>query len=242
VTFVTEDSNGNTTSIVLPGPGGTIRFAIGEPGRHSGSCRVFAPKNKSDVYIAIRTIAGYQKWSLHESGDWRFQWVTSERALEFTEASERIIDQWSPPPEGGRPAGRLDSRYLFESRTSCRSPREIRNRCQRTQFGCLRRRRGTPGACMWSLRARTNHNSSSAALAPFDGFTLADGRAVLLIASQEPVTNEVNQMLGAALTQGLGQAPAGDLAAAGAPRMLVVGDGPGGAGRLVWDIAVPRPA
>jgi hypothetical protein len=46
---------------------------------------------------------------------------------------------------------------------------------------------------------------------------------VLLIASQEPVTDEVDQMLGAALAQAIGQEPAGDLAAAGAPRMLVVG-------------------
>lgn len=58
-------------------------------------------KNKSDIYVAARSVAGVQKISLHELGDWRVQWVSSSEAgrrmAELT--GSRIQDQWRRPAE-----------------------------------------------------------------------------------------------------------------------------------------------
>ncbi|WP_253809900.1 hypothetical protein [Nocardia amikacinitolerans] len=42
-----------------------------------------------------------QKWSLHESGDWRHQWCDPEFIDNLEDRSDRIIDQWQRPPEIG---------------------------------------------------------------------------------------------------------------------------------------------
>jgi hypothetical protein len=75
-----RDEHGNSEDVVLPGPGGTIRVVVGEPGRQSGVWRIWAPPTKFDVYIGVRAILGYQKWSLYETGDWRHAWLTDEKA------------------------------------------------------------------------------------------------------------------------------------------------------------------
>ena len=79
-------------------------------------------------------------------------------------------------------------------------------------------------------------------LVPFAGFTLAAGRALLLVASVEPVADDNNQMLETALAKVLEQVPDGvDLGAVDAPRMLVGGNNAQG-DRFVWDVAVTAPA
>jgi len=80
--------------------GGLIRFAVGAVGERSSIWRVWANKNKSDVYIAARELARYQKYSLHESGDYRYAW-TSEH--QDTTPATRVIDRWQRPDpnEGG---------------------------------------------------------------------------------------------------------------------------------------------
>jgi hypothetical protein len=63
-----------STGFGVAGPGGVIRVVVGEHGKQSGVWRIFAPeKNYGDVYVGVRSLLGEQKWSLHESGDWRFQ-------------------------------------------------------------------------------------------------------------------------------------------------------------------------
>lgn len=74
--------------------GGLIRFAVGRVGERSSIWRVWANKNKSDVYIAARELARYQKYSLHESGDYRYAWTS---AHEGTTPATRIIDRWRRP-------------------------------------------------------------------------------------------------------------------------------------------------
>jgi hypothetical protein len=100
ITMMVTNSAGHSETVELPGPGGTIRVVVGESGRQSGAWRIWSPANKSDVYIAVRAIAGYQKWSFHESGDWRFQWISDEKAEEFG-VDNRVIDRWQPPNEYG---------------------------------------------------------------------------------------------------------------------------------------------
>ena len=100
VTLVLRDSHGQQDSVDVHGPGGTIRVAVGRPGHRSSVWRVWANQNKSDVYVAARVLAGTQKFSLHESGDWRNQWVTKEKAQRFTSQENRVLDQWPRPPAG----------------------------------------------------------------------------------------------------------------------------------------------
>jgi hypothetical protein len=75
-----------------------IRLAVGEPRRRSSIWRVWANRNNADVYIAARVFGGIQKFSLHASGDWRYQWTSTQYATEFG-ADNRIIDQWTRPAD-----------------------------------------------------------------------------------------------------------------------------------------------
>jgi hypothetical protein len=99
-TLVLEAPDGTRKAFTLDGPGGTERFAVGEPGHRSSVWRMWSPKKKNDVYVAARAIIGIQKFSLHESGDWRHQWIKGPATDEFIErAGTRILDQWQRPSE-----------------------------------------------------------------------------------------------------------------------------------------------
>lgn len=91
---------GGTVDFTVPGPGGTARVCVGDRhGPHSSVWRVWANRNTSDVYIAARDIATVQKWSLHESGDWRNQWETRQYAMHVSKSEDRVIDRWTQPAE-----------------------------------------------------------------------------------------------------------------------------------------------
>ncbi len=236
VTLRLADSEGNVIHEVLPGPGGTIRFAVGELARRSGVWRIWAPVNKSDVYIGIRTILGHQKWSLHESGDWRHQWVTEGRAEEFTGRSDRIIDRWQQPAE--------------VKATGWTRGFTIRVRHQ-DLVSVPVAGAGIPTDTLW-LPPPTEGRTAVAqvviarpdqveitmhGMMPFAGFVLADGRVVLLIFSHEILSDEQNRNVDEALAKALRMAPAADLDAADSPRGLLMGQSDDG-DRLVWDCAI----
>jgi hypothetical protein len=86
-----------TKSIDVPvtGVGGTVRVAVGERGRRSSIWTIVAGKGTSDVYCSSRTVMGVQKFSLHQSGDWRFQYTDEFLATEAGAAvPAKIIDRW----------------------------------------------------------------------------------------------------------------------------------------------------
>ena len=105
VTLKLWDDDGNQHDVPLPGPGGTIRVVVGEPGKRSSVWRIWANKNTFDVYVAVRAIAGVQKWSLHETGDWRYQFIDDEKVAKFSDRDSRVIDHWEKPAEVGEPDG-----------------------------------------------------------------------------------------------------------------------------------------
>lgn len=88
-------------------PNRPIRFCVGEPGRRSTIWRLWAGKKKSDIYIASRKSAGIFKVSLHESGDWRIQWVNRDPSVHVASyegehiGAGRIIHQWVRTPSSG---------------------------------------------------------------------------------------------------------------------------------------------
>lgn len=95
--------DGNPVEDVLPGPGRIVRVSIGQEGKRASVWNIWANRTQPDVYVAARTVAGVQKFSLHASGDWRQQWVSTEHAMEHTGSPNRVIDQWTRPTEA--PAG-----------------------------------------------------------------------------------------------------------------------------------------
>jgi hypothetical protein len=240
VTLTLDDGHGNRDDIVLTGPGGTIRAAVGEPGCHSGIWRIWANKNTSDVYIAIRNIAGYQKWSLHESGDWRYQWVTVEQAQEHAQTSDRVIDSWAQPPELG--GSGMTKGFTIKVRHQDLVPLpDIPGSLPAEVFWVPAPPEGHAMGMHVAIMRPDGPQIELQDAVPFAGFTLSDGRAVLLIASRQPVTDAQNQMIEDAVAEALARAPAHvDLRAAPAPRMSAHGDDVDGVKR-VWDIALRLP-
>ena len=104
VTLVVSDGE-SEVPIELAGPGGKDRIAVGRPGRPSSVWMVWANKNKYDLYVAARVVAWIQKFSLHESGDWRHQWTPQadlERLVADQEGgSDRVLGRWQRPEPNG---------------------------------------------------------------------------------------------------------------------------------------------
>ena len=73
-----------------------MRVGVGGPGHRAGVWRVWANQKTSDVYVQSREVGG-QKYSFHQSGDWRHAWNTAELAEEFTGQPRRLLDQWQRP-------------------------------------------------------------------------------------------------------------------------------------------------
>ena len=91
-------SDDDYTDLPVVGIGGTARVAIGRVGLRSSIWRFWANPSTSDLYVSSRTVAGVQKYSFHQSGDFRYAWTTREHALAYSGSEERILDRWSRPP------------------------------------------------------------------------------------------------------------------------------------------------
>ena len=180
VTLVLRDSHGQQDSVEVHGPGGTIRVAVGRPGHRSSVWRIWANQNKSDVFVAARVLAGTQKFSLHESGDWRNQWVTKEKAQRFTSKENRVLDQWPRPPArpGGWTTGLTiwvpsdDLLDITDDKQSLAGVDWIPEPPPDSAIG-IHVVVAEPDRGFVTLRAA----------APMDGFRLADGRVVLVVVS-----------------------------------------------------------
>jgi hypothetical protein len=246
VTLVLDDGKGNQETAVLPGPGGTIRFAVGEADRHAAVWRVWARPKNSSVYVAIRSIGRYQKVSLHQSSqgsDWRFQW-TAEHVQATAQISDRVIDRWHRPPEVGETGWTTGFSIWTRHQDVAPAPGA----------------ESLPSDVVWVpgppedyamgihvvIARPKNLFVEMKRSVPVAGFALADGQVVLLVASHEPVTDEVNHVIEDALAKVIESAPGGAdkarilLQAAGSPRMIVWVDGPDG-DKKAWDVAVEVP-
>ena len=105
-----------------------IRFCVGEPdGLQSGEWRIWSDPGKSDVYLAIRSIAGITKISLHASGACNAsltkQYVEAHPSIVSRIAGNRHLDQWSRSTNTGHLLSiPLRIRFLpSELRPACRT-------------------------------------------------------------------------------------------------------------------------
>jgi hypothetical protein len=234
--------DGDPNSVELPGPGGEIRFSVGRPGCHSAIWKIWAGRNESSVYVVVRDIGGDQKWSLHESGDWRHQWVTPERAEKFTGSSNRVIDRWSPPAELGESGWTKGLAIRVRQKDVVSIPEDDESLPADVVWVPAPAEGYVMGIHVIVARPSEVRVELRDAV-PAGGFTLADGRVVLLIAAKESLTEEMNLKVEAVQAEEITRmASAGiDLHAVPVPRMLVAGFGLEG-GRFVWDTCVSPPA
>ncbi len=81
-------------------PGGTIRFAVGAlTGMRSSTWRIWSKERTVDFYLAIRSVAGVQKISFHQSGSWAHSFISDEKAEPFVpKGASRHLHLWQRPP------------------------------------------------------------------------------------------------------------------------------------------------
>ena len=233
VTLVLRDGHGMQESIDVAGPGGKIRVAVGRPGRRSGVWVVWASHNKSDVYVASRVLGGTQKFSLHESGDWRHQWVTTEKAQLFTGQDGRVIDQWPRPPAG--PGGWTMGLTIVVPSD------DVLDFDDDTQplngVGWIGEPPSGSAVGFNVVVAETNRGFVAVqAGVPMDGFVLADGRVVLVVVSVFPLEEDARRWLDQQRSRALEGARGAMSETAPGRRIALFGFDSNG-NRLVWDLA-----
>ena len=182
-----ELADGSTQRVDISGPGGVERVAVGELGRRSSVWRIWANRSSSDLYVAVRNIAGVQKYSFHQSGDWRLQWSTRSAATQWTGLDERRVDQWRRPGEDQKgwtvaltiwvPHGDLGTiggdDPLSKNVTFVPDP-------QPGDVAAIRIIVAKPGGGLAELKRTL----------PIGGFTLANGEIVLILAAMRQMTDE----------------------------------------------------
>ena len=233
-------ANGELEQRELHDPPGKIRFSVGaRDAPHAGVWTILGSRNiDSDVYIGLRAMMGCQKWSLHQT-TWLYQWISRLDAWEFANSDDRAIDEWQLPPEvaGCTIAFSIRVRHqdlvqyddddqLPESILWVPSPAQGRG----TEIRVMIVR---PSAFVNSSETVFEFNGAEL----LDGFTLADGRYVLLVASTATVADDMNSLIRGWLDATLRQAPEGAVEAARSPRVAV--GSVVGHGHVAWDLAIP---
>lgn len=78
-----------------------IRFAVGRPGQCSSVFRVWANRDKFDVYASIRSWKDLAKYSFHESGTYVYHLSSTEHEnakwVSLPDLSNRRIHSWTRP-------------------------------------------------------------------------------------------------------------------------------------------------
>lgn len=87
----------NAADGCLP-PGAGFRFGVGSAsGLRSSVYRIWTAKRSADVYIAAVPMAGTQKVSLHQTGNWQHSFL-SQVAMKYVHRnSERHLEKWVRP-------------------------------------------------------------------------------------------------------------------------------------------------
>jgi hypothetical protein len=165
-----------------------------------------------------------------------FAWVNTDRAMQFTQTTNRFIRQWAQPPELGGTGWTQAFSISVRHQDLMSIPDE-----------------SLPGEVIWVpppdhrhaltvhiVIARPDHPVLTLkSLLPVPLFTLADGRVVLLVVEKPVlVTDDQNEVLAATISKALELAPPDiDWQTVNAPRMLAVCETSDG-GMSVWDLVL----
>ena len=234
--FRLTDGDGNVLlDGPLPGPGGEVRFGVGSAaGPRSGTWRVWANKGASDVYVASRPLAGVEKISLHESGDWRLQYVRRDIAKQWAPGQGRVIDRWPRPPETIPGWTRSLIIWVPESDVTLvpqgHEERKLITWVPKPQPGEI------VAFHVVIARPDTGFVNLQEQL-PLDAFSLANGEICLLLVSVESVARHQG-WLDKTRSQVMASVNRLDLDGMAAPRAAVFAVDDEGL-RAMWDLAIP---
>ncbi len=240
-----RDEQGRTSDLVLPGPKG-IRFVVGKPGRHSAVWRMWGGKTVADVYIAVKDIVEYQKWSLHPKGKWRHAWVksakASARATELGHQGDRAIQEWDPPDEiGGTGLRRgLEIRVRHQDLVDVAEPKELK---PETIWLPTPPEGHEVRICVFVARALQPGMIDVPGFTPFAGMRVPNGIAAVLICETRPVEPQHGADLERAVSHILAtvREKGTDLSAPDV-RLIIGFDHDLTGGKIVYDVAQPRAA
>lgn len=249
VVLTTDAGEPLTFSLGPANPKAPVRFAVGRPGWRSSVWRLWANRDRSDVYVATRQSAGIFKVSLHESGDWRLQWVGSDRGeVTFTSFEEeppqgRVMHQWSRPPASA--TGWTDALSIWVPRqdvSEIPGDGEPGHDAQWLEPAApggateLRLVLVQPGRGLFELTAALRGPDASLALV--NGFRLAGGEAALLFAATQRLNRGLRQDLEKVRQRARAQAAPGfDLDPQSGPRTAVIDVNDDGH-RNLWDLSL----
>jgi hypothetical protein len=216
---------------------GTIRVAVGDHAHRSSVLRIWANKNSADVYVSVRVLTGVMKFSLHESGECHYGFVSSEVAQTHTDHTKRFLDVWQRPADVNGwtraltfwvPHGQLSETpdeppddgvlWLPEPESGLRASIHV----------ALMK----PGA-NWT---------KFVGAAPVAAFKLSNGEAVVVLYGQDVMTTAHRESLTEALSRArITAEQVKSIAEAEAPRKGVFGNDDTGA-RNMWDLKLSRSA
>lgn len=238
VTLVIGTAEGVHEEVVLEpaDPNKAIYIGVGEERRRGGVWRVWANKpgtGKSDVYVAPRNIAGVQKISLHETGEFRNQWVTADNATKFTGSPDKRIYIWQRGQEytGAITKGLAIYVPAGELQAIPGDDRQPANTIWLPE---------PESGAVWGIYivfARPDQgNAPLGGAMPLAGFTLANGSVLLVLAQKRHLTDEERDQLSTVRGQiALDQLPP-DASSDTALRMTLHGIDENG-DRHLWDLA-----
>lgn len=238
VMLVLENSKGERHRVDLDGPGGRIRFAVGEPGCRSAIWQVESPKTKHDVYISVASIMGTLKWSLHKSGSWRLQWGDRLKAWKFAQTDDRLISEWTPPDEA--PEIGWVRPFVINVRHRDLIPFAEEGPPLTDEIIWIPPPEPGQMVSIHVIIARavpqwvTLQN-----LLPFAGFMLADRRVLLLLRSVYILDEDEHNHWDKELAEVARNTPEMAGANPSSARMMSIGYQSSGA-RQVWDLAIPQ--
>jgi hypothetical protein len=255
VVLMQEDGQGNRKAHDLRGPGGEIYISVGDPDCHGAVWKIKGGRKKCDVYVFICSIGGDVKVSWHPESpgsSWWFHW--DKQHVKDGQITDRLIDTWSQPPEVGESGWAKGFSMWTRHQDVVPAPD---NECLPADILWVPPPPEGYAMGLHVVIARPEDLSQRSAselrwvalkgARPFDGFTLADRRVVLLVVSGGLVTEAVNHMIENALArfesalEGADQARMLLQQSPGVARMLVWASGPDG-DKKAWDVAVPLPA
>ncbi|WP_431240433.1 hypothetical protein ACQ86B_13670 [Mycolicibacterium aichiense] len=235
VTLVVDDGQGGRESLVLSGPGGEVRFTVGDSSNHAGVWKIWATSNNASVYAAVRVLGGRLKISLHDGPygpDYRLQW-TEQHMQANPEFANRIIDKWNRPPEIGHTGWTKGISVWVRHQDVIPAPEGESLPADVLFLPAPKEGRAT-GVHIVIAHPTGQFVRPGGTL--LGGVTLADGQVALIIVSQDDVAEETNLVVDQAVADLL-QLVTDPLDEGDTYRSLVWRDGADG-DRQVWDVGV----